>query len=639
MQPYEPHLIAPFKSGLVTDVEPWLLPEDAFSEIINAQIYESYVEKRKGYTKLAQFQVDRGAGPQNSNNRIMGISNFIDEQNVKTTVAFDTENAAYLSGSTFQPLDSSAVMASTKYDFVETTQWQISGSDNRLFFTNGRRWDGSLDGIRYWDGTATTTTSFVRDLDPTSTRKLYGAKFIFTLRGRLIVLATYELDGVVRYHPQRLRWCQYYEPDGTGWDDITPGRGGFVDAPTAQHIVSARQLEDAIIVLFTDSVWIIRPVSDPALPFRWDRLNSIRACGGKAASTGYDRFVFSIGNRGIVGSSVSSVERLDKKISSYVEDNIDSEQQGLIFIERDYQNLRTISLYSSAFTESVENDTALVFNDETSSWSTWDIDMNVLGHGATSEDLAFQDFTASNDKDWVFLAEDPSDEDAGDDTWDSYYIGENEEILLGGNITGEVFRLGQGNTDDGAEIQMSLTSAKWNPYKERGQQAQFGFFDLRVDCDAETHLKISFYTNNQVTPYDEVTIDLLPPKDFIAAVQSVDKATDTINAAGHGIGVNETVWMYGSQGMVQINGFPLNVTAVTENTITVDLDLSSFDDYLGGGKLYRTDVENVQCWKRVYCGAVATDHQVKIESVGNSNPVRIHGFLPYFRPVGRRLIK
>ena len=49
---FEPFLIAPYKIGLDLDMDPWLLPEDAFEYIKNAYIHHGVVHKRAGYRVL-----------------------------------------------------------------------------------------------------------------------------------------------------------------------------------------------------------------------------------------------------------------------------------------------------------------------------------------------------------------------------------------------------------------------------------------------------------------------------------------------------------------------------------------------------------------------------------------------------------
>ena len=45
---FDRFLIAPFNSGLESDVRPWLLPEDAFTRLINAYVYHGRIRKRFG---------------------------------------------------------------------------------------------------------------------------------------------------------------------------------------------------------------------------------------------------------------------------------------------------------------------------------------------------------------------------------------------------------------------------------------------------------------------------------------------------------------------------------------------------------------------------------------------------------------
>ena len=51
---YEPFLIAPYSFGLDIDMEPWLLPEDGFTEISNGHINHGRIEKRQGYFPLGE---------------------------------------------------------------------------------------------------------------------------------------------------------------------------------------------------------------------------------------------------------------------------------------------------------------------------------------------------------------------------------------------------------------------------------------------------------------------------------------------------------------------------------------------------------------------------------------------------------
>jgi len=52
---YQPFLIADYKDGLRHDVEPWLLPVDAWSKMLDAYLDKGVIKKRLGYRELDRF--------------------------------------------------------------------------------------------------------------------------------------------------------------------------------------------------------------------------------------------------------------------------------------------------------------------------------------------------------------------------------------------------------------------------------------------------------------------------------------------------------------------------------------------------------------------------------------------------------
>lgn len=698
--------IAPFQTGLDTDLEPWLAPPDSFTEADNVHIRHGYIEKRGGYRRFGQLKTldatvnisgitnaangvvttatdndlqtgDRvyvsgvggmtevnnviftvtvtglttfqlnvdtstygvygGSGTVakviNSTDRVMGISRYIKTDGKHITLAFNTTRANKYDGvsKTFVPLDSAPIMSGSDTDFIWAVNWQSTDVVNRLYFTNGKVYDGSsLDGIRYFDNSETTytTTGFRPSLGGGKT--LYGGKLLFVIKQRLIVLDTYEFDGAnSNRHPQRARWCQAQGP--SNWDDTKPGGGGFVDAPTGDQIISARALSDQIIVFFTDSVWTLRPVADPALPFRWDKINDFRACDGKMATIGYDRYVVALGTRGITATDGVQTKRIDDRISQFVNDEIDVDGFAKVFCERSYQNKRSWALFPSI--EASENDAALILDDESSAYTTYDIDMNCLGYGNLDQDYGLDDFTAANDLDLSL-------EDMGEETLQDFYWQENQEILLGGDIGGIVYVMEINGDDDGDAITSIIHSAAWNPYKEQGIEAQFSYIDLYADTDQKTTALVEFYKDDEISPYASQVIDFLPNLNFIASIQSISQANPClVNAAQHGITEDGAiVYIYGVQGMEEING-GYTITMVDENSFTLDgIDSSAFGAYTGGGGVYSREFYKTKVWKRAYAGGIGYEHRIRITSSGIDKPFRFHDFKPYFKPRGKRMV-
>lgn len=656
--------------GLDTDLEPWILPQDAFSEIENGHIHHGYVEKREGYqifgdmvhgreitaataANPAVFTVTSATNLNNGDTvtlhylsggnwanlngveytisglvgtsfslldstgtlvdgsslgvylastgrlgiypreRIMGIFRYIGADNTRFLLISDTKRVAIYNATTeiFEPLDlydstgtlqtNSDVWSSTDTDYITYANWQNPNLKNRVYITNGKSavtGPPGTDGIVYYDSDNPRVEQFRPSLNTTDT--LYGCKFLFSIKQRLLCLHTFEFNGAsTTTYPQRARWCAGQNP--SNWNDSTPGGGGFVDCPTGEQIISAKQLQDIIIVNFTDSVWALKPVSDPALPFRWEKINSFRACDGKMATVGYDRYVVSIGQRGISATDSIETRRIDDRIQDFTTEEINQDNFEKVFGERSYANTRTWILYPKG--ESIDANAALIYDDESSAFSKYrfrreesssEVDLNVLGYGSTSKDYAAEDFIEANDLD--IAAEDLEDETAFSFFWSS-----KAELFLGGNRYGEILRLEIGGNDNGESIEFSLESAGWNPFKDQGVEAQLGYVDIYADSNQDTKLSIEFSKNDSETSYVSQGLDLLPNLAYKASCANIVPNSDpstgfTIYANSHGVSAGDKFYLYGVEGSSFFNDLQFEADSVTENSISVDLDIRSY---------------------------------------------------------------
>jgi len=589
--------------------------------------------------------------------RIMGIFRYIASDNTRKLLISDTKRISiYNSASNiFEPLDlydiggtlrtDSDVWASTNLDYIWAANWQHAGNVNRVYITNGKAYVSGTpgtDGIVYYDDTAARVDQFQPSLNSTDT--LYGCKLIFSIKQRLVCLHTFEFDtSNTNTFPQRARWCAAQDP--SNWDDTTPGGGGFVDAPTGDQIISARALQDLIIVTFTDSVWTLRPVPDPALPFRWDKVNDYRACDGKMATVGFDRYIASLGQRGITATDAVETRRIDDRIEDFVNDEINDSQFGKVFAARDYAHRRTWVLYPD--TESDDANSALIYDEESGAYSKYIftrevssavVDLNALGYGEVSIDYAAQDFIAANDLDI-------SASDLTDETALSFFWSEGAEIFLGGDRAGAIHVLETEGNDSGNSITFLLESAGWNPFKEQGVEAQFGYIDFFCDSDQKTSLSVEFYKNNSETPYIDQGMDLLPDLGFISVVNDI-QLTDagdptlglTISSGQHGLATNDIIYIYGIEGMVEANDTEFQVTVIDADTFTVSIDATGFGTYTSGGQIVERKFYRTKVWKRAYAGGIGYVHKIKINATGTNKPLRIHAFKPWFRKRGKRTL-
>ena len=659
---YQPFLIAPFKTGLDTDLEPWLLPQDAFEKIENAHIRHGIVEKRKGFSKLADIvhndganwdisnitQADPGvvtvtsvAGISNGNEielrnvtgmtevngqrylvagiagatfqitdldgtnvdtsgftayagggevylipklRVMGLERYVDASNVKQLLAFDTERASIYNSTNdrFDPLDTSDIFTSSDTDFIWADNWSSTSSssavlENKMYFTNGKSNGGlATDGIRFYDATLSTTTTtqfkpLINDTPPGSGVEIRGCKLIYAYKERLLLFNTFE-DA--RHYPQRVRWSQVNNPIAANvWDDATPGKGGFLDAPTSEHIISAQFVQDILVVMFTSSVWALKPISsNPALPFVWERINSFRACDGKMASTGFDRYLVGAGIRGISATDGVETRRIDDRIDLFVKDEINNEEFDITFMARSFGERRMWMLYASSEDDDPNN--ALIYDEESSAFSTYGISMNVLGYGGVNKDYQLDDFTdAAFDAGKLPL----NLSDSSDFQLDSFFWDKGDEIFLGGDRSGGVHLLENGGNDEGADISMVLQSAAWNPYTETGAEAQMGFIDLFIETHPTTEFEISFKKNNEKDKYSKTTMNCLPDLKEVALVVDIQKKTPntdgvTVSAPDHGLSTGNEIYLYGVSGMDEINGGSYTINVIDGNTYYIPVD-------------------------------------------------------------------
>lgn len=519
MTGYSGFLIAPFGTGLDTDVQPWLLPQNAFSEINNGDVHHGVVQKREGFVKQGDlvhqdqtnwkisnvtaaspavvtvvsttglaaadiieirnvagmtqvngnqytisatnftgttFEIDNvdsslftaysgSAGdvyliPQN---RVMGLERYIDSGGAKEVIAFDTKRASAYNPSleAYTPLDSVNIFNGESTDYIWADNWASTASSTastqyNLYFTNGLAYSAGppvVNGIRRYNG-GTTTTLFRPQINASAAGPfINGCKLIFAYRQRLILLHTIEGSNT---YPQRVRWCQAQGPlISDGWDDAVAGKGGFVDAPTGDHIISAEFVQDIVIVYFTNSVWTLRATADPALPFRWDKINDFRGCDGKMTTEQFDRYVIAAGVRGITATDGVETRRFDDKIEDFVSSTINDSQFEKVFTKRSFQARRMWMLYPPK--SDTDATAALIYDEESSAFSNYDIAMNVLGYGGAATDKALDDF---GDK---TLGEFGINETLQSFFWDS-----GAEIFIGGNRTGEVFVMEQGGDDN-----------------------------------------------------------------------------------------------------------------------------------------------------------------------------------------------
>lgn len=314
---------------------------------------------------------------------VMGIlKRDVSTLGIDATVYFDTVYAyQFVNG--FQELSPGTVWTGTNTDFFWAANYQGATPDLRYFFvTNNNITSGAstpYDPIRYYNNSVWT------DLQPliTATRTLWQALIVIPYYGRLLALNTWEgvtADGVskaVNFF-SRCRFSAIGNPtvtlaDPDTWRQDIFGRGGFLDAPTNEAIVSAAFFRNTLIVFFEYSTWQLRYIGEYGLPFIFERVSSDFGSVSTYSPIVFDQGVMTVSDRGIIQAAANGVSRLDEQIpeqvfSFEIQNNAPNFVHGIRDFEKELVYWNYVDTANASTTQTYPN-TVLVFNYKNNTWA------------------------------------------------------------------------------------------------------------------------------------------------------------------------------------------------------------------------------------------------------------------------------
>lgn len=219
------------------------------------------------------------------------------------------------------------------------------------------------DGIKYYDGSTGNLgwRNFQPPLQLYSATTLHpnylsGCLCLIPYKDRLLAFNTWEgqARGLKTNYFNRVRYSQNGTPfyattntptaagqprAGSSWMDNIIGKGGYIDAPTSQAIVSVSEHRDGIIVFFERSTWLLRYNYSELVPFIWVKINEEQGCESTFSKIFFDNEVLAVGEKGLVKANSNSVARIDQKIPDWVFD-IHNQDRGIDRVHgiRDFNN-------------------------------------------------------------------------------------------------------------------------------------------------------------------------------------------------------------------------------------------------------------------------------------------------------------
>lgn len=325
-----------------------------------------------------------------------------DSINNEDTIFFDTKYA-YKNLGGFSEFITGTTWTGTDSDFFwSTNYWVAPITNQKLFWVTNFNISGAGDPIRYTDNS--TWTPFAPIVNTTGAT-LNQCLTIVPYRSRLVVCNTYEgltFAGSTQFF-QRIRWSAIGNPlVADAWRDDIRGKGGFIDIPTSQAIVSVGFVRDNLVIYCERSTWQLRYTGRSIAPFQIEKVNTELGCVSTFSAVQFDTSLVGIGDQGVVECDSFKSERIDIKIPDliYQFTNINfgpARVQGI----RDLQQRLAFWTYPNQATSKKFPDRRLVYNYENDSWAIFTDSLTTLGK-----------FQLQSDITWV----------TADDTWENLNI-------------------------------------------------------------------------------------------------------------------------------------------------------------------------------------------------------------------------
>lgn len=389
---------------------------------------------------------------------VMGLrQRQLNDINSEQLIAFDQTYAYVCNGNdAFQEWIPGTTWSGTDYNFFWSTNYWVGDANLKIFWvTNFSGTTG--DPIRYTNGAAWVDFAPIID---TGGNRLQQCLCMLPYRGRMVTFNTFEgvtLGTSVQFR-QRIRWAAIGNPftevssvvntvSVDAWRDDIPGKGGFLDIPTAEDIVSVGFVRDNLVIFCESSTWQLRYTGRSIAPFQIEKVNTELGAESTFSAVQFDTSLVGIGDKGVVECDSYKSERIDIKIPDLVFrfNNVNNGVKRVHGI-RDFQQRVAYWTYPTPESGTTYPNRRLLYNYENDSWAIFIDSYTTLGT-----------FQPQNPLRWIdFPPDDP------DNTWENQnFPWQNQPSLfpaiVGGNQQGYVEFLGQSDFSTKATNDTSLT--------------------------------------------------------------------------------------------------------------------------------------------------------------------------------------
>jgi len=318
--------------------------------------------------------------------------------NAESLVAFDTKYAYKFISNQFQEIDPAKTWHGDDKDFFwTTTYWPDGPSSSKYLWATNFNKSATPDTLGYFNGNVWTPfTPLV-----TATNTLYTCELIIPYKNRLLFFNTWEgttaggIAGATNF-PQRMRFSQVGNPTiaATSWLSDVVGKGGFVDCPTDQTIISVEFIKDVLVVKCERSSWKVIYTGNATFPFYFEKVNTELGAESTFSLVPFDRGIFSVGNVGICTDDSVNVYRIDQNVPQTVF-KIKNSENGPERVHgiRDFSNEIVYWAYPNAAEKHKFPNKVLVYNYINQSYAIFNDSFTCYGYFQNTTDKVWSDYT------------------------------------------------------------------------------------------------------------------------------------------------------------------------------------------------------------------------------------------------------
>jgi hypothetical protein len=564
--------------------------------------------------------------------------------NQEDLIAFDTQFAYERSGSGFDRLGT-ASWSGDNADFFWSSNYRGTNPYETFFYVVN---DVAADNIKYIPESSSTWTSLRPQLNSGGTnRYLETCKMILPFKDRLIALNTVEDEGGTdRNYPNRCRFSQNGDPTNatTSWLDDISGRGGFIDAPTQEQIISSEYIKDRLIVYFERSTWELVYTGNFALPFRWQQINNELGCESTFSTVGFDKAVLGVGNVGVHACNGVNVERIDEKIPDEVfKIHNGNDGPARVYGIRDYFNEVVYWTYPDDTNDPTFPTRIFLYNYKNNTWAFFNDSFTCFGYFQKTSDLT-----------WATVGDIYPTWSTWNDPWGSPLFQSSFPDIVAGTQQGFVVILDNGLSANSQSLYITDMNAANSRITIIDHNLKENDYVLVEDAQGITSLNDTIFQIQEVVDEDTIILDTT----FTGTYSGDGKLTRISNLKILTKQFNPGT-IVGQQFRVPYLDFLLNRTANGEVSVNYLIDTSSGDsiqdqvtsDALLGSNILYTKVEENQTfqvnqqkiWHRYYVQSQAqflqlllfmSDTQMRDKGIAQSD-FEMHAIIFYAEPQGR----